>query len=84
MIQFSDSSNSYADNAELDFTNSFYQNIILNGNANFRNSQNEDFIIGQDSNAINKATTSIFNLDILGVDRTINPDIGAYQHITFE
>ena len=84
MIQFSDSSNSYADNAELDFTNSFYKNSILNGNTNFRTSQNEDFIIGQDSDAINKAKTSLFNFDILGVDRTLNPDIGAYQHITFE
>jgi hypothetical protein len=84
MIQFSDSSNSFADNAELDFTNSFYKNNILNGNTNFRTSQNEDFIIGQDSDAINKAKTSLFNFDILGVDRTSNPDIGAYQHITFE
>jgi hypothetical protein len=84
MIQFNDTSNSFEGNSELDFTNPFYQNILLNGNTNFRNSQNEDFIIGQDSGAINKAKTSIFNLDILGVDRTTNPDIGAYQHITFE
>jgi hypothetical protein len=84
MIQFNDTSNSFADNTELDFTNSFYQNIILNGYTNFRNSQNEDFIIGLDSDAINKAKTSSFNVDILGVDRTTNPDIGAYQHITFE
>jgi hypothetical protein len=84
MIQFNDTNNSFEGNSELDFTNLFYQNILLNGNTNFRNSQNEDFIIGQDSDAINKAKTSIFNLDILGVDRTTNPDIGAYQHITFE
>ncbi|MDP5107072.1 MAG: hypothetical protein NWQ31_12980 [Polaribacter sp.] len=84
MIQFNDTGNSFTENTELDFTNSFYQNIILNGNSNFRNSQNEDFIIGQDSDAINKAKTSSFPLDILGVDRTTNPDIGAYQHITFE
>ena len=84
MIQFNDTGNSFTENTELDFTSSFYQNIILNGNSNFRNSQNEDFIIGQDSDAINKAKTSSFNLDILGVDRTTNPDIGAYQHITFE
>ncbi|PQJ82520.1 hypothetical protein [Polaribacter glomeratus] len=84
MIQFNDSSNSFEGNSELDFTNPFYQNIILNGNSNFRNSRNQDFIIGQDSDAINKAKTSIFNLDILGVDRTTNPDIGAYQHIIFE
>jgi hypothetical protein len=84
MIQFNDTSNSFDDNTELDFTNSYYQNIILNGNTHFRDSQNSDFIIGQDSDAINKADTSLFNLDILGVDRTTNPDIGAYQHIIFD
>ena len=84
MIQFNDTSNSFDDNTELDFTNSYYQNIILNGNNHFRDSQNSDFIIGQDSDAINKADTSLFNLDILGIDRTTNPDIGAYQHIIFD
>lgn len=84
MIKFNDTNNYFEGNSELDFTNSFYQNILLNGNTNFRNSQNQDFIIGQDSDAINKAKTSIFNLDILGVDRNTNPDIGAYQHIIFE
>jgi hypothetical protein len=84
MIQFNDTGNSFEGNNELDFTNSFYQNIILNGTSDFRNSQNQDFIIGQDSDAIGKAKTSIYTMDLLGVDRTINPDIGAYQHITFE
>ena len=84
MIQFNDTSNAFEDNAELDFTNSFYQNIILNGNSHFKDSQNEEFIIGQDSDAINKAKASIYNLDILGVDRSTSPDIGAYQHIIFE
>tara|TARA_B110000046_G_scaffold185994_1_gene231139 strand:- start:614 stop:2122 length:1509 start_codon:yes stop_codon:yes gene_type:complete len=84
MIQFNDRNNSFDDNTELDFTNSYYQNIILNGNTHFRDSQNSDFIIGQDSDAINKANTSTFDLDILGVDRTTNPDIGAYQHIIFD
>ena len=84
MIQFNDTNNSFDDNTELDFTSSYYQDIILNGNVHFRNSQNEDFIIGQDSDAINKAETSLFNLDILGIERTSNPDIGAYQHIIFD
>ncbi|SDU18195.1 hypothetical protein SAMN04487762_2294 [Polaribacter sp. Hel1_33_78] len=84
MIQFNDTNNSFNDNKELDFTNSFYQNIILNGNSHFKDSQNEDFIIGQDSDAINKAKVTLFSTDILGIDRTISPDIGAYQHITFD
>jgi hypothetical protein len=84
MIQFNDTSNAFEGNTELDFTNSFYQDIILNGNSHFKDSQNEEFIIGQDSDAINKAKTSIFNLDLLGVDRSTSPDIGAYQHLIFE
>ena len=84
MIQFNDTNNSFNDNNELDFTNSFYQNIILNGNSHFKDSQNEDFIIGQDSDGINKAKVTLFSTDILGIDRTISPDIGAYQHITFD
>jgi hypothetical protein len=85
MISFTDSNNSFAGNVEMDILNNDnYQNIIINGFANFRNPRNEDFIIGQDSDAINKAKATIFNLDLLGVDRTINPDIGAYQHITFD
>ena len=67
----------------MDFSNSNYQNIIMNGNLDFRNSQKNDFIIGQGSDAINKAATTNFSFDILGVDRTVAPDIGAYQHIIF-
>lgn len=85
MISFSDNSDSFAGNTEMDFSNNpNYQNIILNGQSHFRNTQNEDFIIGQDSDAINKAKTSNFSFDILGVNRANTPDIGAYQHITFD
>lgn len=85
MIQFNDTNDSFTDNVELDFANNTnYQNIILNGFSDFRNAQKEDFIIGQDSDAINKAKATSFSQDILGVDRTANPAIGAYQNITFE
>ena len=85
MIKFNDTNNSFSESAELDFANNAnYSNFILNGAANFRNTQTSDFIIGEESDAINKATASPFNLDFLGVDRSTNPDIGAYQHITFE
>ena len=85
MISFTDSNNSFAGNVEMDIlNNSNYQDIIINGFADFRNSRNEDFIIGQDSDAINKAKVTLFNLDILGVDRTTSPAIGAYQSIIFD
>ena len=83
MIQFNDVTNAFGNNTELDFTNSNYQNIILNGNPNFRNTVLQDFIIGQNSDAINKAAASSVLLDLLGVDRSSAPDIGAYQHVMF-
>lgn len=64
-----------------------YQNIILNGETHFRNSQLNDFQIGEESEAINNADLTEAQktpLDILEVDRTTSPDIGAYQHIIFE
>ena len=84
MIQFNDTNNDYENNAELDFSNSSYQNTLLNGVPNFRNPEENDFIIGQNSDAVGKALPTVFTLDILGIDRSINPDIGAYQHIIFE
>lgn len=83
LISFNDSNNSFDGNAEMDFNNPNYQNIILNGYADFRNNQNEDFIIGENSNAINNAITTPFTQDLLGVDRNTNPAIGAYQNIVF-
>ena len=84
MIKFTDTSDSFTDNPELDFTSSFYQNVILNGKPDFRDTQKNDFIIGEESDAINKAKATSFSTDILEIDRSTTPDIGAYQHITFE
>lgn len=85
LIQFNDTDDSFAENIEMDFENNTnYQNIFLNGFSNFRDTQNEDFIIGEESDAINRAKTSPFSFDILGIDRTSNPDIGAYQSIIFD
>lgn len=84
LIKFDDTNKSYENNTELDFTNSNYSNIILNGNPHFKDTSKSEFIIGQNSSAINKAITSLITKDILGVSRILNPDIGAYQHITFE
>ena len=87
LIKFHDINNNFEDVTELDFTNPNYQNIILNGNPFFRNTSLNDFIIGQESDAINKAdinTAQLFPLDILEINRTSNPDIGAYQHINFD
>ncbi len=85
MIKFIDSNNSFDGVTEVDFgNNTNYSDIIFNGNLNFRDTQKNDFIIGSQSDAINKGIATPFTLDILGVERASSPDIGAYQHITFE
>jgi len=72
----------------FDFNDSsHYQDIILNGEADFKNVENNELIIGQNSDAIDQAdhTGSLrVPFDILNVNRVLNPDIGAYQHIIFE
>ncbi|QTE23928.1 right-handed parallel beta-helix repeat-containing protein [Polaribacter cellanae] len=85
LIKYNPSNENLKKLPEMDFTNSlFYKNIITNGNPVFRNPQKEDFIIGEKSDAINKAISTPFTTDILGVNRSSNPDVGAYQHIKFK
>lgn len=70
----------------FDDTN-YYQNIFLNKELHFRDRQANDYQIGEESEAINNAdlTEALKTpLDIMEVDRTTTPDIGAYQHIIFE
>ncbi len=87
MIKFNDISGTYTGVSELDFTNTTnYPGVIRNGNPHFRNTSLNDFIIGEMSDAINSANgafSALVPLDILGMDRTTQPDIGAYQHIIF-
>ncbi|MEE4000487.1 hypothetical protein V1T75_09055 [Tenacibaculum sp. FZY0031] len=84
LIKFNDFNNSFADNNELNFEDSLhYQNNILNGEPNFKDVTRNEFIIGENSDAINKAKASAVSEDILGITRSPSPDMGAYQHITF-
>ncbi|TYP97566.1 hypothetical protein C7447_104260 [Tenacibaculum adriaticum] len=85
LIRFNDINGLYTNNDELKFDDvTHYQNIILNGTPGFKSVFFNEFIIGEESDAINKATPTTISLDILGTDRTSNPDIGAYQHISFQ
>ncbi|NER13347.1 hypothetical protein GWK08_07850 [Leptobacterium flavescens] len=83
LIQFEDFNQQFTDNPLLDFTNnSLYQNIVLNMDAAFSNPDLNDFRIGENSSANgigNVGTAQLVPLDILGVDRTASPDLGAYQ-----
>ena len=84
MIKFTDSNNNYTNNLEMKFDDAtHYTNPFINKTPNFRDTSLNDFIIGQNSDAIGNATPTSISFDILGVDRSNLPDIGAYQHITF-
>ena len=88
MLKFDTNDTNLLNNPLFDFADvAIYENIILNGIPNFKNTNLNDLIIGQDSEAIENAdmnTALSVPFDILGVSRTTAPDIGAYQHITFE
>ena len=88
LLKFNDYNNNYAGILEYDFTNTTnYIDNIINGKSHFKNTQNNELIIGETSDAIGKANTQGTQLvpnDILGILRSSPADIGAYQHITFE
>jgi len=84
MIKFNDVNNTFTDDVLFDFENaSLYTSNIFNGQAQFEDTELNKLQIGKESEAINKADlTSALNIpfDILGNNRSVNPDIGAYQH----
>jgi len=87
LIKFNDFNNVYSNINEYNFedTNHYLENI-LNGNAHFKSPFTNQLIIGENSEANQKANTSgsiLVPYDILGVLRSSPADIGAYQHIIF-
>lgn len=88
LLKFEDASGKFLDNPLFDFDDlSHYQNNIFNGEADFKDIQNNQYIIGENSDANDQADVNEAQqvpLDILNVSRTSNPDTGAYQHIIFE
>lgn len=88
MLQFNDVTNQFTDNALYNFGNPvFYENLFLNEDADFLDPHMNQFLIGLNSAAIGQGDLSTANevpLDILGVSRTVSPDLGAYQAVEFE
>ena len=88
LIKFNDYTQSYKDINEYNFEDSnHYQNNIFNGNPDFKSVNTNELIIGENSDAIQKAATQgaiVAPYDILGVLRTSPSDIGAYQHIILD
>ncbi len=87
LIRFDNTNNNTlkGPNYDLNDTN-HYAGTIFNQDPYFKNTNLNQLIIGEKSAAINKALQTFANqvpFDILNVNRTTTPDIGAYQHIVF-
>lgn len=84
LIRFENTNNNFTgDNYNLDNT-THYENNIFNEDPNFKDSSLNQLIIGEKSAAINKGNILFSNqvpTDILNINRTASPDLGAYQHI---
>lgn len=83
LIKFRDSSGNFDSDPLYDFENlSLFKEVLLNEDANFLNVSKNDFRIDSPSSAEGKAnigTALGIPFDILGIDRTSSPAIGAYQ-----
>ena len=86
LIRFDDNNNNFT-GANYDFNDtSKYEGNIFNADPNFKDADSNEMIIGDDSAANGQGLATFSTqvpFDILNVDRTTSPDLGAYQHITF-
>ena len=86
LIRFEDNSNNFT-GVNYDFNDTAkYEGNIFNEDPNFKDVEFNELIIGDDSAANGQGLSSFATqipFDILNVNRTSLPDLGAYQHITF-
>jgi hypothetical protein len=86
LIRFDDNNNNFT-GANYDFDDvSKYEGIIFNQNPDFKNPDLNELLIGDDSAANGQGLASFATqvpFDLLNMNRTSSPDLGAYQHITF-
>ncbi|WP_100614718.1 hypothetical protein [Confluentibacter citreus] len=86
LIRFQNNNNNFT-GPNYDLTNtSHYEGNIFNLNPNFKDASKNLLLIGDDSPANNQGSAlfaSQVPTDILNVNRTASPDLGAYQHVTF-
>ena len=86
LLRFQDNNNFFS-SSNYDFDDAtHYENMIFNEDPDFRDASENDLLIG-DNSAANGQGNATFSSqvpnDILGVNRTASPDLGAYQHVTF-
>ncbi|NCG04461.1 MAG: hypothetical protein GWO82_03915, partial [Bacteroidetes bacterium] len=79
---------SVIDNPLYDWENvTYYTQIVRNAKPAFVLSEENDMRISQESEFIQKGDASIgaqVPTDLLGIQRTSPPDLGAYQHIIID
>lgn len=85
LIRFQDNNDNFP-GPNYDFNDmSLYENCIFNSDPDFKLPFDNDLRIGDNSAANAQGNPSfIINSDIIGTPRTTPPDLGAYQHVTFE
>ncbi|MGC1203307.1 MAG: hypothetical protein WA839_00310 [Flavobacteriaceae bacterium] len=86
LIRFQDNNNNFTGpNYDLNDV-SKYEGNIFNEDPNFLDTNSNKLVIGVESAAINKGLAAFATqvpFDLLNINRTATPDLGAYQHITF-
>lgn len=86
LIRFEDNGNNFT-GPNYDFNDiTHYEGNLFNLEPDFKDTALNQLIIGDNSAANNKGNavfSSQVPFDILNVNRTTAPDLGAYQHITF-
>ncbi|MEN8789740.1 MAG: hypothetical protein ABF295_09515 [Flavobacteriaceae bacterium] len=86
LLKFNDGGGQTENDPLYDFENDlYYTNIILNEDPVFLNTARNDFRLEPESSARDTAdieTALRVPLDILGTDRTPDPDLGAFEYTT--
>ena len=84
LIKFNDYNNYFENDINLDFSNqNYYEEIYENLDPSFINEYQNDLRINQFSEVIGLGKEEFAletPLDMLNIDRTLGPDVGAYQH----
>jgi hypothetical protein len=86
LIKFNNTSNTFTNHPEYQFNTdpTHYSNIILNKDPNFFDSNQNKLNIDNSSSAFEKGNSSyLVPLDIIGNNRLLPPDLGAYQSKEF-
>ena len=87
LIRFQNTNNNFT-GLNYDFNNSdLYENCIFNDDPDFKLPFENMLMIGDDSAANAQGNLTFgaqVTFDILNTNRTASPDLGAYQHVTFD